>query len=179
MLLHDIEKPSCFTMDSDGVGHAKNHQQKSSDTAKKMLQNLRYPKKTIEHVVKLIRLHDIKLQLNEVYIKKFINQHQERFLRDLIEVKRADAKAKKPNICEHDLKVLNQFEKLTNDIIEFSPPIDINKLKIDGNDLISLGFYGPEIGKVKNKLCELVNENKLENERYALINKVQEYMSIK
>lgn len=74
------------------------------------------------------------------------------------------------NACKISDVVLSS--KLLNEIckkeIEFiknnNLPIFIKDIKIDGNDLIKLGFNGKELGNLLNLLHELILEEKLEND---------------
>ena len=47
--------------------------------------------------------------------------------------------------------------------------ISINDLDIDGYEIQKLGYQGKEIGEIKNKLLDLVLEEKLENKKRYLL----------
>ena len=56
-LLHDIGKPSCFTLDDAGEGHFYGHAQESARLANKILLQLKAPTALRERVVLLIEKH--------------------------------------------------------------------------------------------------------------------------
>ena len=74
-LLHDINKPDCFTVDDKGRGHFYGHHIKSAETSEKILQRLGYENDFILDVKTLIRYHYIKELANVIKengIKKFV-----------------------------------------------------------------------------------------------------------
>ena len=58
MLLHDIGKPSCFTMDAEGNGHFYGHPAVSRDLADGMLRRLKCGNADRETVLRLVEWHD-------------------------------------------------------------------------------------------------------------------------
>ena len=53
---------------------------------------------------------------------------------------------------------------MINEIIENQECFSIKDLKINGNDLISMGFKGRDIGKILNTILDLVIKEKIKNE---------------
>lgn len=56
-LLHDIAKPSCFVLDTKGIGHFYDHDHVGAQYAQDMLTRLRFPKQTILTITTLIDQH--------------------------------------------------------------------------------------------------------------------------
>ena len=52
----------------------------------------------------------------------------------------------------------------------------VSDMKIDGNDLASIGLRGKEIGEVLTKLLYMIAEGKIENEREALLGQVASHL---
>lgn len=58
-LLHDIGKPSCFSIGADGVGHFFGHAETSTTFAEVILSRLRFDNTGRERILRLIRYHDM------------------------------------------------------------------------------------------------------------------------
>ncbi len=56
-LLHDIAKPQTRTIDERGVTHFYSHEDIGADMARTILRRLRFGNETVEHVVKVVKLH--------------------------------------------------------------------------------------------------------------------------
>lgn len=168
MLLHDIAKPDVKTTDKNGQDHFKGHAPISADIAYKILKRLRFDNKTVNLVTKLILHHDDRLYNSPQNIKKHASKHGFPFLYLLDRVSRADILAQNPKmsdrlfICDKYISELKNLEKET-------PCLKISDLKIDGNDLIKLGFSGKEIGQNLEFLLDKVIKNEVENEKEKLI----------
>ena len=168
MLLHDIAKPDAKTTDENGIDHFKCHASLSADKANEILKRLRYDKKTISLVTKLILHHDDRLYENPRSIKKHASKHGFEFLYLLDEVSRADILAQNPSMTDRIAlcdNYINELKSLENE----TPCLKISDLKIDGNDLIRLGFSGKEIGEKLEFLLDRVIKNEVENNREELI----------
>ena len=75
--------------------------------------------------------------------------------------------------------VYDAIENLLNDIVAEDGCLSIRNLVVDGHDLMALGFApGPELGKCLNALLEQVLEDKLPNEKAALLKAAREYIKI-
>lgn len=70
-----------------------------------------------------------------------------------------------------DSKKLRELEE----ILQNGVCISISDMKINGSDLISLGFHGKEIGDMLERLLIMIAENKLKNEREELLRAVALY----
>ena len=68
---------------------------------------------------------------------------------------------------------LTPYRALLEQIREENSCLHIRDLAVNGHDLMALGFSGPKIGECLNHLLELVQEEKLENTRQALLAEVQ------
>ena len=62
MLLHDVGKPSTFSLGEDGQGHFYGHAKQSVAMAGEILRRLRYPKALTEKAETLIRYHESVLE---------------------------------------------------------------------------------------------------------------------
>ena len=92
----------------------------------------------------------------------------------LLKVIRADRKAHAPEYVESDLKHCDDLEETAKKILAENQCFKISDLKINGNDVISLGVKnGRQIGFVLNSLLEAVICEEIENEREILLAKAR------
>lgn len=63
------------------------------------------------------------------------------------------------SINESNTKVNSRIEKLVNEFKESKMPVFIKDLRIKGEDLISIGFNGIEVGVALNELLKIVHKN--------------------
>lgn len=166
MLLHDTGKVYTFTRDENGTGHFYGHNKVSSEIARDFLNKYKYDNFTKERVVQLVKIHDTPIEMDRIFIKKRLNRLGKDAFFDLLKVKRADNLAQNPKYFWLDK--LNEMENIAREIVEENE-FTLSSLKIDGNDLITLGIKGKKIGEVLNLLLNEVIEEKIPNEREALL----------
>ena len=159
-LFHDIGKPSCFTIDENGVGHFYGHVKVSEEMTREILTNLKFDNKTIDTVCKLVGNHMNKShRQTPKAVRKLINRVGMGNMLLLFKLLEADIIGSKPpyNFELLDtLKIL--FHEIKNENKE-SPCLEIRDLAINGYDLIRLGYVGKNIGDKLKELHELVLEN--------------------
>ena len=172
MLFHDTGKPQAFFKDENGVGHFYGHGEISAEIVKEFLDGYRYDNATKDKVYWLVKHHDLYTEEDEIVIKKRLNRiGKERFL-DLVKVQRADNAAQNPELTRMD-----HFDILEEMIEEISQRscLDLSSLAINGKDLISIGFEADKkLGDTLHTLLQEVIENKLRNEREALLERALE-----
>lgn len=169
MLLHDIGKPLMKTTDENGQDHFKGHAKISADMAFEILKRLRYDNKTISVVTKLVFHHDDRMYNAPQNVKKHAAKYGFEFLYLLDKVSRADILAQTPRMAERISDCDRYVEELKK-LEEENPCLKISDLKVDGNDLISLGYKGKEIGRTLDFLLEKVLKNELKNSKENLLN---------
>ena len=173
MILHDICKPQCKTVDEKGIGHFYGHDLASADKAFEILKRMKYDNDTINKVVTLIKCHDRDIKTRKS-IRKLLSLIGEDLFRDLLKVKKADALAQNPELYKEKEEKLIESEKKLNEIIEAQECFTIKDLAIDGRDLIALGIKpGKDIGIILNKLLDKVIENPNLNNKEVLINMIK------
>lgn len=169
MLLHDIGKPLCCTRDQSGICHFYNHEKKSAEMAKEILEELRYDGDTVCMIWKLINLHDLPIHADEKSLLRLLNKHGEKTLRFLIKVKAADIKAQNPVYIER-LEELKKAEAMLDSILDRGLCFSLKDLQLNGSDLIALNIpQGVAIGKILSLLLEAVLDGKCPNSRDQLL----------
>ncbi len=172
-LLHDIAKPYCMSFDENGIGHFYKHPSIGAAKADTILKNLRADNKTREKVIKLIKWHDTPIEESEKIIKKKLRSMGEEMLYELIKLKQADTMG----LADEYRSRLPHFERLRNivaHVIEEEQCFSLKDLAVNGNDIISLGLKGRQIGKALNFALESVIDDVIKNEKKALINLITE-----
>ncbi len=163
MLLHDIGKPSAKTTDENGVDHFKGHQKISAQISGPILKRFKVSNEIYDRVMLIIPIHDIHIGRDKKNIKKWLSKLGEQGMRDLIAVKRADKLGQNPAKTSEELANLDVTEKYLDEIINSKEPYQIKDLKINGFDLMNLGYKGKEIGETLNLVLQKVIDNELEN----------------
>ena len=165
---HDIGKPFCFSVGNDGQGHFYSHPKKSAEITDEALKNLRCDNKTRETVVALVKAHDTPIEETEKFIKRRLNVLGETLFFDLILLQRADTMGLAPKYQSRK-DHFQKLEKIAREILSEKQCFSLKDLSINGNDLITLGLKGKEIGDTLKSLLEAVIDGKVENEKQKLI----------
>lgn len=176
MLLHDLGKPECYTIDENGVGHFYKHAKSSKEIGKTVLQRLKFSRSFTHNVVTLVEYHDAVIHPNK--IKKWLNRVGEDLFFKLLEVKKADDLGKNPEMLGDRLAQLDIIKQETINILEDCQCFSLASLQVTGKDLIAAGVpEGKKIGEVLNFLLKEVIENRLENSKDVLVAEGIEYIS--
>ena len=175
-LFHDIGKPEKFFTDEEGVGHFYGHWETSAKIFKQYCKEYKVDKKTKDIVTSLIINHDRQLPSKRSSMIKFLQEFNPEYLNLLFELKKADILAQNPIYHEQSLSKLqddiNRFTILINE----EPVLNEKDLAIKGEDLISLGYKGKEIGEIKKQILNAIINNKLNNNKENIIEYLKERM---
>ena len=168
-LFHDAGKPACFTLDAQGVGHFRGHAEISRELADGALRRLKADNATREAVDTLIHWHDVPIEAGAPAVRRMLRRLGEAGFRDLLALKRADNLAQNPAYWDR-LETYDRIEALAAQIIAENQAFHLRDLAVNGNDLLALGIPpGPELGKCLNRLLDEVINERLPNEREALL----------
>ncbi len=168
MLLHDIGKPDCFTVDEHGTGHFYGHPARSAELAEAICRRLRMDKKSAQRIVTLVRWHDRDIPRTEKAVARAARQLGEDTLRQLLAVKRADNRAQSP-LCRGRAADIDRAEAILDDLLARQSCFSLRDLAVRGNDLTALGLRGPAVGEALQKLLDAVMDGSVPNERPALL----------
>ena len=163
-LMHDVAKPYCMRTNGKYSGHDKEGER----LTKEILTRLRYPKKTIERVSRLVGIHmfNLKYDCSTTTIRRFIIKNQD-ILKEYALLNEADHKAHgtKRNLPLSSEAVMKEYEKMKEEKVPFS----VSELLVTGDDIVKMSNI-PETkrGVALNKLlldaC-LENSNLLTREK--------------
>lgn len=168
-LLHDIGKPQKFYLDSNGIAHFKGHPVISAEMAHEIMKQLRFSNTEIDTVCKIILLHDTRPDGDRTKIARLCSEYSPDIVRMTLELMRGDAGGKNPALYESDIKSYKKAEDQIDDIERNSVCLSISDLEINGNDLLTAGFKGKDIGKVLKHLLGLVIDEKINNNKDELL----------
>ena len=166
-LLHDVGKVATFSLDETGRGHFLGHAGVSAKIADSILLRLKAPTALRKQVVFLIEKHMTPLEPEEKLLRRRLSQYGETPLRQLLALQQADFNGK---------GVLGEsppFEKiltLLDEILAKNACLRVTDLAVNGHDLMALGITGPAIGQTLDQLLSQVLDEKLPNEKTALLN---------
>lgn len=168
MLLHDLGKPETFSLGEDGRGHFYGHWRASVAKAEAVMERLRFDNHSKRTILTLVERHDCELPLSERSVRRNLARYGEETLRLLLAVKRGDNLAQAPAYRDRQ-KLIDQWEDLLNLVIARGSCFSLGQLAVRGGDLTALGFRGPAVGNMLRELLEQVIEEKLPNDREALL----------
>lgn len=166
---HDIGKPSVYFTDEKGVGHFYGHNKVSSKMTKEILARLKSDNDTKKKVSTLVYIHDREIALTEKSVKRFLSRYSVELFNDLLKIKVADASAHAKEYRNRD-EYIKSLEKILEKISLEDQCFSLKDLKLNGRDLIELGFSpSKEIGDILKKLLSAVIDGRVENEKSKLI----------
>jgi len=177
-LLHDVGKPRVKKgegKDSTFYGH----EVMGAKLAKAMLERLKFPRKQVEKIVKLVRFHLFYYNVDEVTdssVRRLVRNVGEENVEELMQVRMADRIGSGvPKAEPYKLRHLQYvIEKVQKD------PISSSMLKIDGNAIMKMGKLspGPKVGYILDVLLGEVLEDPKQNTKAYLTKKVEELLDM-
>ncbi len=167
-LLHDVGKPATFSLGEDGRGHFLGHAQVSASLADALLHRLKAPTALRELVVFLVGHHMTPLPADRHILRRRLGKYGEEPVRLLLALQKADFGSKGTGHTQHDR--FPETEAMLEQILAGSDCLTLRDLAANGRDLMALGFTpGPGIGDCLEALLLAVQEDRLENEKAALL----------
>lgn len=165
LFFHDIGKPIVAHFDEKGEQHYYGHPKKSAELTEVIMKRLRFDNDTKNKVVTLVTFHDSPITVNSNILpdrkrlKKIMSQIGKELIFDLIHIKFCDNSAQNPKYYRGD-EFYNKTYDMINEVLNEQECFSIKDLKINGNDLIAMGYKGKEIGKILDNVLEnVINEN--------------------
>ena len=139
-LLHDVGKPSTKTWSEEKQrDRFIDHPEKSAEMTVDILKRLRFSNADVNYVTKLVKYHDMYLEKPSA-LRLFAATHGRDYIDDLMELKNADAMAHTKEVLP---ELLANNQALSDKIYSYfddGSAITKKELKINGNELMSIGF---------------------------------------
>lgn len=172
-LLHDIGKPR--VKKGEGLDSTfYNHEIVGAKMTCRILERLKFSKKDIEKITKLVRYHLFYYNVGEVgesSIRRLVRQVGPENMEELLQVRMADRIGSGcPKAEPYKLRHLKYLiEKVSQD------PISAKTLKISGNEVMKILKIepGPRVGQVLDILLGCVLENPQKNKKEILIKEIE------
>lgn len=179
LLLHDLGKPDCFTLDDRGIGHFYGHPQRSMELAKQILDRFHGDKKTRDTICLLVRDHDREAPATIKNARRWIARYGRDNVRLLLEVKRCDclAHVDTPKTRAR-YNNLMEMTRLIRECLETEQCFSVRDLPVKGGDVMALGVpAGPQVGRILEGLLEDVLDGACPPEREALLERLKQLIN--
>ena len=168
VLLHDVAKPLCETVDEEGVSHFHGHPELGGEMAKRILRRLKFDNCSIQSICRLVSAHDDNPPLTERSVRRVIMRIGTDAFPALFALKRADILAQSNYQRQEKLEYLDGFQMYYRKIIEAKDCLTLKELAVSGSDLIQAGMAeGPALGETLKELLELVIDDPKKNTKQA------------
>lgn len=177
MLLHDVAKPECMTVDEEGIGHFYGHPGKGAVLAKQIMRRLTFDRETMDAVCRLIDNHDRQIVPASQSVRRAVSGIGRDLIPLLTLVQFADVLSQNPETIAPKLERVLAVEEIYQNILEAEAPLSIRELAVSGSDLIALGMNpGPQIGKLLKSLLSIVLDDPKQNTRERLMGLAKQEM---
>lgn len=180
VLCHDMGKPASQFKDEDGTDHFYGHAYVSAMLARAIGIRLSMSHKFVSDLVALVRMHSDVIDASRKTITKKLAHMgaDEKLFRAYLNLKRADILAHAPEYRSQSQLIDDAFSTL-DAIIEENQAFSLKQLAINGNDLIDLGIQkGPYIGIMLQSALDAVIEEKVSNQRDALLQHIKDNFAL-
>ena len=167
-LLHDVGKVPTFSQDEAGEGHFLGHAKVSAQMADEALLRLKAPTALRQQVVLLIEKHMTLLVPERKSVRRWLSRLGAATMEQLLTLQEADMGGKGTGI-PGELVQFSQIRSLMAEIEAENACLAIRDLAVNGHDLMALGYTGKEIGQALQKLLDQVLDEKIPNEKNALL----------
>lgn len=178
VLFHDTGKPHVFTMDNQGIGHFYGHGEESCRICAKVMKRLRFDNKTASEVYTLVEVHDARVEAQPRSIRRWLNRIGLEQFERLLKMKRCDAAGQNPVYWPERKAYVDSLETGLRDVLAQDACFCMKDLAVKGSDLIALGYEkGAALGRCLQRLLDEVIDEKLPNDRDALLSRAVLWLS--
>ncbi len=152
-LLHDIGKMEAKVVKENGEDSFSGHAINSAEIADTLLRELKFSNEDRERIVNLVREHST-VYYDIPSIRRYAAKHGKDFLIDLHTFQIADAKAHTSEFVKTAIEQAETFYIQCLECIKDGTAIQMRDLKINGNDLLTIGIKGKQIGECLETLYD-------------------------
>lgn len=173
MLFHDSGKPRAYYPGEDGYDHFKGHPNYSVEIAESCLPRLKPDTESFRRIITYIREHDLRIPADKKAIRRQMVRLGADTYMELFPILRADLLAQNPALIPVKQAQVDELEQLSKEILAEKDCVSLKQLAIGGRELMALGLKGKAVGEMLNELLLLVCDEKVQNEKEALLNEAQ------
>lgn len=165
IIFHDIGKPQCERFDEQGIAHYYKHALVSEQLAHTYLKQLTYDNRTIERVGLLIHYHDYYVTANRRVLRRYALKfhHDISFALQALDVQIADDMAKNLERSQEKINIIMKCKQLLIEMRENNDIVKPDDLKVNGYDMMQLGYQGKAVGDILRHLYSEVLDNPQNN----------------
>lgn len=177
-LLHDCGKPAAGFIGPDGVGHFYGHAFVSVELGKSLLERFLIAPSLRDRILTLVKCHDDVIEAKPRAVKRALARlgGDAELFAALCNIKRADALSQAPE-CIGRVELADELERVLREVLAEDQVFSLKQLAIKGNDILSLGVEpGPVVGRTLAACLDAVIDEKVGNERAALLAFASEYI---
>lgn len=174
-LLHDVGKVSTFVLDDQGQGHFPNHAQVGAQMAEAILLRLKAPTALRQQVVELIRRHASPIPTDKRLLRRWLARLGPERLEQLLILQEADSRG---TGVPKSFQSFAEIREILAQIQAEDCCLSLKSLAVNGRDLLALGYEGREIGTQLQWLFQQVLDERLPNDRQALLDACQKGRSV-
>ena len=177
-LLHDIGKPQTYVTDAEGWGHFYGHAKVSRDIAETVIdERLSLTAREKDLVLALVEHHDMEVHVTEKCARRMLNKFDRDFLSDFCILRQADRDDHVNLDPNRPLVNLNEFMAAVDEEIKKNTAVKVSDLAVRGNDLMdTFHIFGPTVGQTLKVLLDAVMDEKVINDKDALLTFAAEYL---
>lgn len=174
-LLHDVGKPSVFSVGDDGVGHFYGHSEKSVEIAENVLTRLKFDNASKNEILTLIKYHDPVILVKRAAVGRWARRLGMETLFRLLELKAADNLAQAPEYADR-LRGYEEIRRVAEEMIAENACFSLKDLAVNGGDLIKFAGFtaGKAMGETLSALLDAVISEELPNDREVLLARARE-----
>ncbi|MBL9020914.1 MAG: HD domain-containing protein [Myxococcales bacterium] len=180
-LLHDVGKPRSRAFSEKTSDYTfYDHEHIGAQMSAPILTRLRFSNEERETIVALVRHHLLcySAEWSDTAVRRWLRRVGTAIAPMLYDLGRADAIGKgRP--ADTDLRSIDELEERVRRALEDGAALSVRDLAIRGGDLMGelKVAPGPVIGKVLDRLLEIVTEDPTRNEREALLEEAKKILA--
>ncbi|MEG0570267.1 MAG: tRNA nucleotidyltransferase [Oscillospiraceae bacterium] len=173
-LFNDMGSKTTRLQGTDVTGRFYGYYNESAKIAETVLHRLKFDNETCNTVTQLVAYHDATIEPTSKNVRRWLNRLGKDKLVKLIKVKKATLMAQNEKDIVEQLNSYDKILTIADDIIKANECFSLKDLALNGSDLLAHGVTsGKEVGKLLNKLLDLVLDEKVINDKQKLLEQVK------
>lgn len=173
--LHDVGKPSTKSNTIDGI-HFYGHEEIGAEIAKSIMKRLMFSNSDIDYVYNMIVNHmymykQTKSELSKRAVKNLVRAIGQENVMDMVILNYCDREGNKKRetmpfrLYVDRFSIWNRWEQIRKE----DAALKVTDLKVNGHDIMKLGYKGPQVGILLNTLLIEVDNDNLKNNKEELL----------
>lgn len=175
---HDIAKPAAYT-ETDGIGHFRGHAPISAEVTEQAMKRLKFPNKTIDDVVLLVKEHELRFPSSPADLTRMARRQTSKIgienVRKLIDLRKADIVGQgfidNEERCGGRIVEAENYLALAERLNAEKQCLQKNQLGVSGKDVMRVLEIpsGKAVGEVITEIYQKVIDGDMVNDRKVLL----------